>query len=122
MKDIETKQDLEILIEKFYNKLLANPEINFIFTDVAKIDLKTHLPKIVNFWNLSLFGEPGYNTNVMRVHMDLNEEIPLQPEHFQIWLNTFYKTVDENFSGPTAESTKTRALSVATVMQIKTHR
>ena len=122
MQNIETKQDLEILLSKFYSKLLSDKTISYIFTDVAKINLESHLPKIIDFWNLSLFGKGDYSNNVMKIHLDLNAEEKLHEKHFKTWLNHFYETVDENFSGKNAEIIKTKALSIATVMQIKIHR
>ncbi len=122
MNDIETKKDLEILLSKFYTKLLSDESISYIFTDVAKINLETHLPKIIDFWNLSLFGKGDYSNNVMKIHLDLNGEEKLSPTHFKTWLGTFNLTVDENFSGNNAEIIKTKALSIATVMQIKMHK
>lgn len=119
MNDIETKQDLEILLSKFYSKLLSDETISYIFTDVAKINLETHLPKIIDFWNLSLFGKGDYSNNVMKIHLDLNSEENLNQKHFNTWLNIFNQTVDANFSGKNAEIIKTKALSIATVMQIK---
>lgn len=119
MQDIETKQDLEILLSKFYSKLLSDETISYIFTDVAKINLETHLPKIIDFWNLSLFGKGDYSNNVMKIHLDLNSEENLNQKHFNTWLNIFNQTVDANFSGKNAEIIKTKALSIATVMQIK---
>lgn len=121
-KDIDDKIDLEHLINIFYAKLLSDKSVSYIFTDVAKIDLETHLPKIIDFWNLSLFGKGDYSNNVMKIHLDLNEEEKLQEKHFKSWLNTFYETVDENFLGKNAEIIKTKALSIATVMQIKMHK
>lgn len=122
MNDIETKQDLEILLSKFYSKLLCDETISYIFTDVAKIDLESHLPKIIDFWNLSLLGKGDYSNNVMKIHLDLNAEENLNENHFKTWLNTFNLTVDENFSGKNAEIIKTKALSIATVMQIKIYK
>lgn len=121
-KDIDDKIDLEHLINIFYAKLLSDKSVSYIFTDVAKIDLETHLPKIIDFWNLSLFGKGDYSNNVMKIHLNLNEEEKLQEKHFKSWLNTFYETVDENFLGKNAEIIKTKALSIATVMQIKMHK
>ncbi|WP_296149871.1 group III truncated hemoglobin [uncultured Flavobacterium sp.] len=121
-KDIEDKGDLEILISLFYTKLFADNSINFIFTDIAKINLEEHLPILVSFWELSLFGKGDYNNNVLKLHLDLNENIKLNENHFKTWLNTFNLTVDENFSGKNAEIIKTKALSIATVMQIKLHK
>ena len=122
MQDIETKQDLEFLLSKFYSKLLSDETISYIFTDVAKIDLESHLPKIIDFWNLSLFGKGDYSNNVMKIHLDLNAVENLNENHFKTWLNTFNMTIDENFSGKNAEIIKTKALSIATVMQIKIHK
>lgn len=121
-KDIDDKIDLEHLINIFYAKLLSDKSVSYIFTDVAKIDLETHLPKIIDFWNLSLFGKGDYSNNVMKIHLNLNEEEKLQEKHFKSWLNTFYETIDENFLGKNAEIIKTKALSIATVMQIKMHK
>ena len=122
MQDIETKHDLEILLSKFYSKLLSDETISYIFTDVAKINLESHLPKIIDFWNLSLFGKGDYLSNVMKIHLDLNSEENLNQKHFDTWLKTFNQTVDANFSGKNAEIIKTKALSIATVMQIKMHK
>lgn len=122
MQDIENREDLEILLSKFYSKLLSDKTISYIFTDVAKITLDSHLPKIVDFWNLSLFGKGDYSNNVMKIHLDLNAEEKLNEKHFKTWLDYFYNTVDENFSGKNAEIIKTKALSIATVMQIKMHK
>lgn len=122
MNDIENREDLEILLFKFYSKLLSDETISYIFTDVSKINLESHLPKIIDFWNLSLFGKGDYSNNVMKIHLDLNAEEKLKGEHFKSWLNHFYNTVDENFSGKNAEIIKTKALSIATVMQIKMHK
>jgi hemoglobin len=40
--------------------------------------------------------------------------------HFEIWLNLFNESVDHNFKGENAHTIKARALSIATVMRIKT--
>lgn len=119
MKDIQTRKDLELLMDRFYAKLLADPSINYIFTDVAKIDLPKHLPHIVDFWELSILHSGNYKKNVLQVHLDLNGKERLTATHFQVWLGYFNTSVDENFIGNNAEIIKTRAISIATVMQIK---
>jgi len=119
MKDIKNRQDLEFLLAEFYNKLLKDPAVSYIFTDVAKIDLEHHLPILADFWELSIFHTGNYRNNPMQVHMDLNNKEKLTEEHFNIWLNHFYDTVDEHFEGLNAEKIKTRAISIATVMKIK---
>ena len=119
MNDIQTREDLYLLMSEFYLKLLADSKINFIFNKIAKIDLAPHLLDLVDFWEQILFDTGSYRKNVLQIHLDLNQKIKLSEEHFSIWLNYFNTTIDENFKGHTAENMKTRALSIATVMKIK---
>jgi hemoglobin len=117
--DIGGREDLELLMEKFYGKLLADESISYLFTEVAKIDLPKHLPVLVDFWDSILFQSDTYQKNAMKVHTDLHKQSPLQPQHFKTWLGYFHETVDELFEGEKAELAKQRATSIATVMQIK---
>ena len=117
--DIGGREDLELLMEKFYGKLLADESISYLFTEVAKIDLPKHLPVLVDFWHSILFQSDTYQKNAMKVHTDLHKQSPLQPQQFKTWLGYFHETVNELFEGEKAELAKQRATSIATVMQIK---
>lgn len=119
MRDIQTREDLHLLMSSFYEKLLKDPQVNFIFTEIAKIDLAPHLIELVDFWEQILLNSGSYRKNVLQIHVDINEKIKLSETHFAIWLHNFNLTIDENFSGEIAENMKTRALSIATVMKIK---
>lgn len=118
-RDIENRDDLLLLMQEFYKKLLADNSINYLFTDVAKIDILQHLPVLVDFWDAVLFQSDTYRKNAMQPHMILHQKSPLQKHHFETWLTYFRETVDEYFEGDIARMAKERALSVATVMQIK---
>lgn len=118
-KDITTREDIEVLMNTFYGRLLADENISYIFTDAAGIDMKTHIPIIVDFWESVLLNKNLYHNNTMKIHMDLNEKAPLTKTHFDVWLNHFNNTVDELFEGNIALLAKQRARSVATIMQIK---
>jgi len=119
MTDIQTRADLELLMERFYAKLLADDSVNYIFTDVAQIDLERHLPHIVDFWEQTLLHSGIYRKNVLQIHLDLDAKERLTKKHFETWLFHFNTTVNEYFTGNISELIKTRALSIATVMQIK---
>ena len=119
MNDIQTQEDLYLLVDDFYKKLLADSAISYIFTEVVKIKLEEHLPILVTFWSQGVLGTGGYSKNLTQIHLDVNEKEYLSPELFKIWLNHFNNAVDENFKGQKAEQIKTQALSIATVMQIK---
>jgi hemoglobin len=118
-RDIETREDLFVLLKKFYDMLLKNDSISYIFTNVAKIDMHHHLPIIVDFWEMVLFDAPTYKKNAIQPHLDLNQKSKFEKHHFDTWLNTFGKTVDELFEGKNAFAAKQKAKSIATIMQIK---
>ncbi len=110
MKDIETREDLENLLTEFYKIALTDAEIGHHFDD---LDLETHLPVIVDFWEKILFGKPIYFGNPLPVHQKLHEKSPLKLEHFRRWVEIFIATVDENFAGEQAENAKLRARMIA---------
>jgi hemoglobin len=118
-KDIANRDDLLVLVTAFYKKLLADDSINYLFTDVAKINLDHHLPVLVDFWDSLLFQSNTYQKNAMQPHLILHQQSPLQKHHFDIWLRYFKETVDELFEGEKAFLAKERATSIATVMHIK---
>jgi hemoglobin len=119
LKDIESRDDIELLITTFYEQVKKDETIGFIFTDVVKLNWEHHIPIIVDFWETILLDNPVYTKNAMEVHYDLNKKIPLQPKHFTSWVTLFTNTIDELFIGTKATLAKTRAKSIADVMQFK---
>lgn len=119
MHDIQNQDDLYVLVDEFYKKLLSDDSISYIFTDVVKIKLEEHLPILVTFWSQVILGTGGYTKNLTEIHLDVDAKEHLTAELFTIWLNHFYASVDENFKGTKSEQIKTQALSIATIMQIK---
>jgi hemoglobin len=121
MNDIEKRQDIEKLVNSFYEKVLADSSISHFFIDVVPVNWEKHLPVMYDFWESIVFEKALYKGNAMQAHVHLNQKAKLEKQHFEQWLALFTKTVDELFSGPKAELAKTRALSIATVIQMKTY-
>ncbi len=119
MKDIQDQADLYFLVDAFYEKLLADNSINYIFIDVVKIKIEEHLPILVTFWSQAILGTGGYTNNLTDIHLKIDKLQHLSPQLFDIWLSHFYLSVDENFTGENSEKIKTQALSIATILQIK---
>ena len=117
LPDIGSSADIGELVERFYRKLVIDPVIGHFFVGV---DLEHHLPRIAAFWEMVLLDRPGYTTNVTDVHLRLNQRIPMERAHFDRWLELFRAAVDEHYAGTKAEEAKLRALSIATVIGIKT--
>ena len=74
-----------------------------------------------DFWENILFQTGGFKGNPMAAHVLLHQKSPLLAAHFKQWLHLFKTTVDELFEGHNTELIKQRALSIATMMQIKVH-
>ena len=119
MKDISNKEDITFLMNAFYSKMLIDNEVGYIFTDVAQLNLKHHLPLLTDFWNNALFHTGGYKNNVVQIHKDLNEKENLTPAHFKRWLFLLEETIDENFKGEVSEKMKLRAQQVGMTIQAK---
>ena len=111
--DVQDRADISDIVERFYAAMLKDSIIGYIFTDVAKIDLKHHLPLIVDFWEDSLFRARHYSGNTLQKHLDISAKLPLKPGHFTRWLYLFNKALDENHEGPNVELMKSRAEMVA---------
>jgi hemoglobin len=111
--DIETRADCEALVRAFYGRVLVDPVLGFLFTDVAKLDLEAHVPRITSFWETILLGAKSYDGGAFAPHASLHRQVPLRPGHFERWLFIWRMTVDERFAGPRAEEAKHHAGRVA---------
>jgi hemoglobin len=105
------------LVRAFYGRALADPIIGFLFTDVAKLDLEEHVPRITNFWDTILLGAHSYGGGAFRPHIELHLKVPLTRGHFDRWLFLWAMTVDELFEGERAELAKSHAVRVATAFE-----
>lgn len=117
--DIESKKEIELLVDTFYIKVKADELIGYIFTDIAKVNWEKHLPVMYSFFENMLFYTGSYTGNPMELHKHINRLYPLTAEHFVRWNLLFTTTVDELFTGDKAELAKQRAKSISAVMQIK---
>jgi len=118
-KDIDTKNDIRVLIDRFYDKVRVDETIGYFFNEVAAVDFEKHLPIMYEFWENILFHTGSYTGNPMKTHQQLHQLSPLNSAHFNKWIEIFKDTVDELYEGQNAELIKQRAMSIATTMQLK---
>lgn len=119
MKKLESREDIELLVNKFYGKVGKDATIGFFFNDIAKVNWNEHLPKMYKFWETLLFGQVSYKGNPMAVHFPINEIQAMEKHHFEHWLKLWTETVEENFSGETAELAIYKATNIANLMAFK---
>jgi hemoglobin len=121
MNDVQTQDDLYLIVDEFYKKLFADDRISYIFTEVIPIHekLEEHLQMLVKFWSQAIFGTGGYFNNLTQIHLDVNMKSYLSKELFEIWLTHFEAAINENFEGFNCERMKNMAHNLSTIMQIK---
>lgn len=118
-KDIQNRVDLSVLIHAFYSKIRANEEIGPIFNETIK-DWDSHLEKLIDFWESNLFAVRKYSGNPMLVHAKVDEQShhTLDPTLFGLWLNLWFDTLEELFTGENVEILKRRARKMGTVLLV----
>lgn len=108
--DISNRQDIQTLVNNFYEKVQADELLAPVFSHV---NWPHHLPIMYDFWSSMLLGDQSYRGNPFQKHLSL----PIQPRHFERWLELFRQTVKENFSGEKADEVVLRAESIAGIFQ-----
>jgi hemoglobin len=119
MRDIETTEDVRLMVDTFYEKVKHDDVIGPIFTVAVHVIWERHLPVMYRFWENVLFFTGGYDGNPIVTHRKLHESVHLEEKYFERWTQLFTETVKEHFEGPKAKLAIQRAHSISTVMQLK---
>ncbi|MFZ1704511.1 MAG: group III truncated hemoglobin [Saprospiraceae bacterium] len=114
--DITNHNDIEKLVNSFYEKVNVDPVLSPFFQHVR---WDKHLPIMYKFWENVLFYTGDYSGNPMLQHQLLHIKKHLTENHFSRWITTFCSVVDENFKGTQATLIKERAKSITQIMIIK---
>lgn len=117
--DISSEEDIKKLVDSFYKKVLVNPVIGYIFTDVVQLSWDKHIPVMYTFWNSVLLGAHTYSGNPMQQHIRMDEKVHFEQHHFDEWLTLWRETVRENFEGAVAEEAISRATNIGALMLFK---
>ena len=115
-KDIVNRTDIELLVNTFYEKVVADKQLGFIFQEIAKVNWSTHLPVMYNFWENIILFTGSYQGNPMNLHKHLHHIKPLNKAHFDQWNQLFISTVDELFEGPKATLARQRTLKISNII------
>ncbi|WP_335976345.1 group III truncated hemoglobin [Gaetbulibacter jejuensis] len=123
-KDINTREDVYLLVSSFYTKVRKDNLLGPIFNTAIK-DWDEHLDRLTTFWETSLFMtrklEQKYIGNPMEAHVkvDKDNNHSITELHFGVWLNLWYQTIDELFVGEYADIAKRRARKMGTFLHLK---
>ncbi|MFY7670939.1 group III truncated hemoglobin [Tenacibaculum sp. MEBiC06402] len=121
-KQIESRDDVFLLVNSFYNKIKIDEVIGDFFTKtIPENEWDEHIQKLTDFWETNLFFVRKFKGNPMKAHKDVdtNFNYAIQQEHFGRWLQLWFSTVDEYFHGDKANQAKERARNIASMLFFK---
>ncbi|VAW14243.1 globin family protein [hydrothermal vent metagenome] len=124
-EDIKNRADIKLLVGTFYAKIRAHEVLGPIFNGIIT-DWESHLVLLTDFWETQLLLKRKYYGNPVTVHQEVDDKMnhSITSEHFGLWLNDWFATIDELFEGDTAWVAKNRAQKMSTMlfMQMYQHR
>lgn len=116
MNTIKNREDITILVNKFYAKIRKDELLGPIFTGHIPNDKwAVHLSKLTDFWEMRLFGIPNFKGNPTQKHINVDKNLnhTMEPAHFETWLKLWSETIDELYAGELANSAKIMANNMA---------
>jgi hemoglobin len=114
-EDILTIDDVKLLFNRFYDKIIADELLGPIFNDRIQDRWSEHLDKMYHFWQTVLLREHTYYGSPFPPHAQLS----VGHEHFLKWIELFTPTVDELFTGEKATEAKWRIAKMTEMFEIK---
>ncbi|GAL62599.1 group III truncated hemoglobin [Algibacter lectus] len=119
-KDLETRDDVYLLVSSFYVKVRKDELLAPFFNDVIK-DWDAHLERLTTFWEASLFLKTKYTGNPLETHIkvDADNKNTITEQHFGLWLNLWLETIDELFEGDFAQNAKFKARKMGSFLYLK---
>jgi hemoglobin len=113
--DIENREDIERLVNTFYDSVREDVLIGPIFKHVIQDNWPVHLDKMYRFWETVVLDAGSYRGSPFLPHATL----PITSTHFEVWLQLFNTTIDNLFAGIKANKAKKQAQTMAILFQSK---
>ena len=117
MKSIESREDVQLLVNTFYSKIRKDELLGPIFNSyISEDEWPQHLIKLTDFWETNLFGVPKFKGSPTQKHLrvDENLEYRIDALHFGKWLQLWVETINELFIGDCVDKAIYMARKMAT--------
>lgn len=109
MKDIESQEDIVLLVDAFYAEVQKNELLAPVFNKHLANKWDVHHEKLYRFWQTVLFKEKTYSGKPHKLH----DKMVVSSNHFDLWIKIWQQTVDVLFVGDVAERAKYRGQTMA---------
>ena len=119
-KDLQTREDVKLLVASFYDKVRADTVLGPFFKEAIK-DWDEHIERLTTFWEASLFLKTKYTGNPLETHIkvDADHQHSITQVQFGLWLNLWFQTIDELFEGDYAQNAKFKARKMGSFLYLK---
>jgi hemoglobin len=103
------------LVDEFYAKVRADPELAPIFNRAIPGDWGLHLATMRDFWSSVMLTSGRYKGNPVAVHLRI---VGMEPRLFGRWLELFGETCGELFAENLAEVFRAKAIRIAESLKL----
>lgn len=115
-KDIQNREDLEKVLNLFFEKIKTDETLNHFFFEVVKVDWEQHMAHMCDFWENVLFYSGDYQGNPIETHRRISEIQKTEIHHFQKWKELFFSSLDSLYKGENVKKMKNHSDKIAQVM------
>ena len=113
--DYVSEDGIRRLVDAFYVKVRADPELAPIFARAIPGDWQPHLTKMYAFWSSVMLTTGRYKGNPVARHLVIPD---MKPELFERWLTLFDATSSELFDDATSEAFRIKAERIAESLKL----
>jgi len=114
-RDRISEEAIGRLVDEFYVKVRADPELGPIFKRAIPGDWGPHLATMRNFWSAVMLTSGRYKGNPVAVHGRIEG---IERELFERWLALFDETCRELFEPGIAEAFYAKAARIAESLKL----
>lgn len=117
---LANREDIYLLVTTFYKKIRKDPVLGPIFNSII-VDWESHFEVLTDFWESQLLVRRTYLGNPIEVHQQVDSKMDhtITSEHFGLWMNLWFETLDELFTGELVWIAKNRAQKMSTMLFMK---
>ena len=113
--DHVSEDGIRQLVDAFYVKVRADPELAPIFARAIPGDWQPHLTKMYAFWSSVMLTTGRYKGNPVARHLVIPD---MTPDLFERWLTLFDTTCRELFDEATSEAFRIKAERIAESLKL----
>jgi hemoglobin len=119
-REIVNRGDVSLLVRSSYAKVKEDAVLGPIFNGIIT-DWESHFELLTDFWETQLFLKRKDYGNPVTAHqaVDAKTKYSITPEHFGMWINLWFETIQELFEGELAAIAKNRAQKMSTMLYLQ---